>query len=35
MANKTINVNKTLTLVYFNNLILQELKKNGISPKIA
>ena len=35
MANKTINVNKTLTLVYFNNLILQELKKNGINCWIA
>jgi hypothetical protein len=35
MANKPINVNKTLTLVYFNNLILQELKKNGINCWIA
>jgi len=35
MATKTINVNKTLTLVYFNNLILQELKKNGINCWIA
>jgi hypothetical protein len=35
MANKTINVNKTLTLVYFNNLILNELKKNGINCWIA
>lgn len=35
MANKPINVNKTLTLLYFNNLILAELKNNGINCWIA
>jgi hypothetical protein len=35
MANKPINVNKALTLVYFNNLILGELRKNGIKSWIA
>lgn len=35
MANKPINVNKALTLVYFNNLILGELKRNGIKSWIA
>ena len=35
MANKSININKALTLVYFNNLILGELKKNGINAWIA
>jgi hypothetical protein len=35
MANKPINVNKTLTLVYFNNLILGELRRNGINAWIA
>ncbi len=35
MTTKTINVNKALTLVYFNNLILGELRKNGINAWIA
>ena len=35
MANKPININKNLTLVYFNNLILKELKKNGVNCWIA
>jgi len=35
MANKPININKALTLVYFNNLILGELRKNGIDCWIA
>lgn len=35
MTTKTINVNKALTLVYFNNLILAELRKNGINAWIA
>lgn len=35
MANKPIKVNKTLTVVYFNNLILNELRKNGIDSWIA
>jgi hypothetical protein len=35
MANKPITVNKPLTLVYFNNLILGELRKNGINCWIA
>lgn len=35
MATKPINVNKTLTLVYFNNLILGELRKNGINAWVA
>jgi hypothetical protein len=35
MATKPINVNKALTLVYFNNLILGELRKNGIKSWIA
>jgi hypothetical protein len=35
MATKPINVNKTLTLVYFNNLILGELRKNGIDAWVA
>jgi len=35
MANKPINVNKAMTVVYFNNLILGELRKNGIESWIA
>lgn len=35
MANKPININKAYTLVYFNNLILGELRKNGINCWIA
>jgi hypothetical protein len=35
MTNKPINVNKAMTLVYFNNLILGELRKNGIQSWIA
>jgi hypothetical protein len=35
MANKPINVNKALTLIHFNNLILGELRKNGIKCWIA
>ena len=35
MATKPISVNKALTLVYFNNLILGELRKNGINAWIA
>ena len=35
MATKPINVNKTITIVYFNNLILGELRKNGIESWIA
>ena len=35
MATKPINVNKALTIVYFNNLILGELRKNGINAWIA
>jgi hypothetical protein len=35
MASKAININKALTLVYFNNLILGELRKNGINAWIA
>lgn len=35
MATKPITVNKPLTLVYFNNLILGELRKNGINAWIA
>jgi hypothetical protein len=35
MATKPINVNKAVTLVYFNNLILGELRKNGIESWIA
>jgi len=35
MATKPINVNKSVTLVYFNNLILGELKKNGIDSWVA
>lgn len=35
MANKRININKAMTLVYFNNLILGELRKNGIKSWIA
>jgi hypothetical protein len=35
MATKPINVNKALTLVYFNNLILGELRRNGIKSWIA
>ena len=35
MATKPINVNKPMTLVYFNNLILGELRKNGIESWIA
>lgn len=35
MANKPININKNLTLVYFNNLILKELKKNSVNCWIA
>jgi hypothetical protein len=35
MANKPLNINKALTLVYFNNLILGELRKNGINCWIA
>lgn len=34
-TNKSITINKPLTLVYFNNLILGELKKNGINAWIA
>ena len=34
-TNKLITINKPLTLVYFNNLILGELKKNGINAWIA
>jgi hypothetical protein len=32
---KPINVNKALTLVYFNNLILGELRRNGITSWVA
>jgi hypothetical protein len=35
MANKPINVNKAVTLVYFNNLILGELRRNGIESWIG
>ena len=35
MATKPINVNKAMTLVYFNNLILGELRRNGINAWIA
>jgi hypothetical protein len=35
MTNKPININKPLTTLYFNNLILGELKKNGITSWIA
>jgi len=35
MTTKPIIVNKALTLVYFNNLILGELRKNGINAWIA
>jgi hypothetical protein len=35
MANKPININKALTLVYFNNLILGELRKQGINVWVA
>jgi hypothetical protein len=35
MATKPINVNKAMTLVYFNNLILGELRRNGIESWIA
>jgi hypothetical protein len=35
MATKPINVNKAMTLVYFNNLILGELRRNGINGWIA
>jgi hypothetical protein len=35
MANKPINVNKALTLIHFNNLILGELRKNRINAWIA
>lgn len=35
MANKPINVNKPLTLVYFNNLILGELRRQGIDAWVA
>ena len=35
MTTKPINVNKALTLVYFNNLILGELRRNGIKSWIA
>jgi hypothetical protein len=35
MATKPINVNKAMTVVYFNNLILGELRKNGIESWIA
>jgi hypothetical protein len=35
MATKPINVNKAMTLVYFNNLILGELRRNGINCWIA
>jgi hypothetical protein len=35
MTTKPINVNKALTLVYFNNLILGELRRNGIQSWIA
>ena len=35
MATNPINVNKALTLIYFNNLILGELSKNGINCWIA
>ena len=35
MANKPINVNKAMTIVYFNNLILGELRRNGIESWIA
>jgi len=32
---KSININKALTLVYFNDLILGELRRNGINSWIA
>jgi hypothetical protein len=35
MTTKPINVNKAMTLVYFNNLILGELRRNGINCWIA
>jgi len=35
MANKPININKAFTTLYFNNIILGELKKNGITAWIA
>ncbi len=35
MATKPIDVNKAVTIVYFNNLILGELRKNGIESWIA
>ena len=35
MATKNININKPLTFAYFNNLILNELKSNGIKAWIA
>jgi hypothetical protein len=35
MATKPINVNKAMTIVYFNNLILGELRRNGINAWIA
>jgi hypothetical protein len=35
MTTKPINVNKAMTLVYFNNLILGELRRNGINGWIA
>ena len=35
MTNKPLKINKALTLVYFNNLILGELRRNGINSWIA
>lgn len=35
MVNKPISLNKALTLVHFNNLILGELRRNGINSWIA
>jgi hypothetical protein len=35
MATKPVNINKAVTLVYFNNLILGELRKNGIESWVA
>lgn len=34
-TNKLITINKPLTLIYFNNLILGELKNNGVNAWIA